>query len=193
MANPKNFYTLLFTQSSLYMNESLESQIATLVNTSFHEIPNFTTTPRFANPSDISRELGDEGLIAIAFDPVPGADRDRPVACISAKKDALPSILIGSGADEDEAVDGKGPHFKIYGVATLASPNGYRKKGLIPLCLRALRDALPQDSVVWLETAEAANGPYWRKNGFEIVRKEMRPAGFWGAEKEFEWVALRAR
>lgn len=185
MSDPNNFYTLIFTKSSLYMNEKLESQIANLVNTAFSEISNFKSTPRFPKDSDVSKELGDDGIIAIAFGLVPGADRDLPVACISAKKYEPPTI-------EGEEIDIEIPNYRLYAVSTLSTPL-YRKKGLIPLCLTALRAALPPNSVTWLETAEAANGPYWRKNGFKTVKSETKPAGFWGAEKEFEWVVLKAR
>lgn len=186
--DPSRFYTLIFTQSSLYMNEKLESSIANLVNDAFQEIPNFKNAPRFEKDSDVSKELGNDGIIAIAFDPVPGADRDLPVACISANKYEPPTII-----DQGEEIDNTElPTYRLYAVATLSHSN-YRKLGLIPLCLTALRTVLPPESKLYLETAETANGPYWRKNGFEVVKSEMKPKGFWGAEEEFEWVVLRGR
>lgn len=185
MSDPNNFYTLIFTKSSLYMNEKLESSVANLVNTAFSEISNFKNTPRFPKDSDVSKELGDDGIVAIAFDPIPGADRDLPVACISAKKYEPPTI-------EGKEIDTEAVHYRLYAVSTLSSST-YRKRGLTPLCLTALRTALPPNSAIWLETAEAANGPYWRKNGFETVKSDTKPAGFWGAEREFEWVVLKAR
>ncbi|TID24980.1 hypothetical protein E2P81_ATG04085 [Venturia nashicola] len=186
MSDPCDFYTLVFSKSSLYMNEKLETSVAKLVNDAFREIPNFENAPRFEKDSDVSKELGEDGIISIAFDPVPDAGRDLPVACLSAIKYNPPSI-------EGEEGDPSTPHYRLSAVATLSSPNNnkYRKKGLTPLCLTALLAALPQNSKIWLETAEAANGPYWRKNGFETVKSEMRPGGFWGAEREFEWVVMK--
>lgn len=103
MSDQNNFYTLIFTKSSLYMNEKLESAIAKLVNEAFSEIPNFGTALRYEKDSDVSKELGDDGLIAIAFDPVPGADRDIPIACISAKK-YEPPIIEGETVDVSKRV-----------------------------------------------------------------------------------------
>ncbi|KAE9978333.1 hypothetical protein BLS_007405 [Venturia inaequalis] len=185
MSAPKPIYTLLFTKSSLYMNESLEISIANLVNNAFQEIANFENAPRFEKASGVSKELGDEGVIAIAFEPVPGAGRDVPVACISAGKYEAPGI---EGEDGESGSQSQPPNYRL--TATATHPT-HRKKGLIPLCLTALLTALPPTSKIWLETAESANGAYWRKNGFETVRSERKPAGFWGAEREFEWVVLR--
>jgi hypothetical protein len=80
--------------------------------------------------------------------------------------------------------------YRLYGVATLSSPQ-YRKKGLIPLCLSALKAALPPNSQLWIETAEESNGPYWRSRGFKMVKSEKKPAGFWGATGNFEWICLK--
>jgi hypothetical protein len=92
MSDPSKFYTLIFTGSSLYMNEKLESSVAKLVNDAFSEVENFNNALRFQRDADVSKELGDTGIIAIAFDPAPGADRDTPVACISAKEYEPPKI-----------------------------------------------------------------------------------------------------
>jgi hypothetical protein len=92
MSGPTKFYTLIFTGSSLYMNEKLESSVAKLVNDAFSEVENFNNALRFEKDADVSKELGDTGIIAIAFDPVPGADQDTPVACISAKEYEPPKI-----------------------------------------------------------------------------------------------------
>lgn len=74
------------------MNEKLESSVAKLVNDAFSEVENFNNALRFEKDADVSKELGDTGIIVIAFDPVPGADRDTPVACISAKEYEPPKI-----------------------------------------------------------------------------------------------------
>lgn len=184
MADPSSFYTLIFTRPSLYMNETLESSIANLVNAAFLEVPNFDNALRFQTASEVSKELGDDGIIAIAFDPVSGADRDKAVACISAKKYDPPEI-DGSVDRGEEMLN-----YRLYAVATLKDPQ-YRKKGLIPLCLSALKAALPPTSQLWIETAEEANGPYWQSRGFELAKSEKKPKGFWGAEREFNWVVLR--
>jgi len=82
------------------------------------------------------------------------------------------------------------PTYRLYAVATLSLPQ-YRKKGLIPLCLSALKATLPPNSQLWIETAEESNGPYWRSRGFKMVKSEKKPAGFWGATGEFEWICLK--
>jgi hypothetical protein len=101
MSDPTKFYTLIFTKSSLYMNPRLESSIAKLVNDSFSEVANFNNGVRFEKDEDVSKELGDEGLIAIAFDSDSEkgeGGRDLPVACVSAKTYIPP---VGSEAEGD--------------------------------------------------------------------------------------------
>jgi len=99
MADSPKFYTLIFTKFSLYMNKRFEAPIAKLVNDAFSEIKNIENAPRFEEDSDVSKELGEDGIIATAFDAVEGDERDIAFACISAKKYEPPEI------DEDEEND----------------------------------------------------------------------------------------
>jgi hypothetical protein len=108
MSDPTKFYTLIFTKSSLYMNPHLESSVAKLVNDSFSEVANFNNGVRFEKDEDVSKELGDEGLIAIAFDSDSGkgeGGRDLPVACVSSKAYVPPVGSEGEGEGDDGESD----------------------------------------------------------------------------------------
>jgi hypothetical protein len=133
MATPSQFYTLIFTASSLYMNPSLESSLATLVNKAFSEVENFDQALRFEKDEDVSKELGSTGIISIAFDPVPGADRDIPIACIAAKEYEPPKI-------EGEEVDVSRTifyHFFSTGLSVRIWLRGVSKSVLHANCIEA--------------------------------------------------------
>jgi len=201
MTTQPQFYTLLFTTSSLAMNPSLLSSLKDLCNTAMYEHENFDAAPRFAQDNEVLSELGDNGLCAVAFCPVEGATRDLPVACIMAKEYDPPKIEGDENVSDalleisqniphsNKNSDSTSQPYRLYGVSTLSS-SLYRGKGLIPLCLQALKSALPS-SPLWIETAEETNGPYWRRRGFKEVSRVKKAAGFWAAKREFEWVLLR--
>ncbi|KAF1848815.1 uncharacterized protein K460DRAFT_404082 [Cucurbitaria berberidis CBS 394.84] len=44
---------------------------------------------------------------------------------------------------------------------------------------------------LWILAAECLNGDYWRKRGYQEVRRSTQGAGVWGCQTSFEIVVLR--
>lgn len=90
--------------------------------------------------------------------------------------------------------------FEFFAVSSLNAP-GYRKKGFVKKCIRALEENLleglsteTQDIRVWLwvRVVEEINGEYWRRRGFCQCGVSIRaPKGKWHASKDFTLTKMK--
>lgn len=45
--------------------------------------------------------------------------------------------------------------------------------------------------VLWIQAAECLNGAYWRKRGYQEIRRSTQGEGVWGCQTSFELVVLK--
>lgn len=75
----------------------------------------------------------------------------------------------------------------------------YLHRGLAVKCMKALEKDLVEKAKVqqwtcvtlWLLVAECINGVYWRKRGYQEVRRSTEGDGTWGCKTSFEMVVYR--
>jgi GNAT superfamily N-acetyltransferase len=82
----------------------------------------------------------------------------------------------------------------------------YHRRGLAVQLLNVLEDHLVANERVhlqgagkqgegvltlWILAAECINGVYWRKRGYQEVRKKVEGPGVWSCKTSFEMVVLR--
>ena len=193
-----------YTRAYLQTDPPLTTRIISLVNDAFArsqksdpekwgQIPEI----RFPDNDSYFDMLGDEGIVAMIFD---DDTRDRKVVAVAA---ALPWKggwkKEGAGIEEGweikaVAVDGDARYLRQGLAMQLYS---FLEKSLITMSKKwgmsttgrpfNQNDQLP----FWILAAECINGVYWRKKGYELVRKDVHVAPTWGVSTCFELFVLR--
>ncbi|KAJ4326241.1 hypothetical protein N0V94_000188 [Neodidymelliopsis sp. IMI 364377] len=182
----------------------LVTQIVNLVNDAFarSKLPDpmkWGQKPRSRFPDNevYFEMLGQEGVVAAIFDNI---EEEKKLVAVAA---AVPWQggwkKEGAGVEEGweikaVAVDGDAKYLRR-GLATQlytfleqqlisrTKTSGRSTTG------RRLADA--DRLTLWILAAECINGPYWRKRGYYLVRKDICEAPTWGCETSFEMIVLR--
>jgi hypothetical protein len=203
-STPRLTAPICYTRAYLQKDPLLATQITSLVNDAFarsqkSDPEKWGETPeiRFQDNGSYFDMLGDEGIVAMIFDK---NTRDRKVVAVAA---ALPWKggwnKEGAGVEEGweikaVAVDGDARYLRQGLAVQLCS---FLEKELIISSKKSgvsttgrpfdHRDQL----TFWILAAECINGAYWRKKGYELVRKDVYEAPTWGVLTRFEMVVLR--
>jgi hypothetical protein len=195
---------IYYTRAYLQTDPTLTTKITCLVNDAFarskkSDPEKWGESPeiRFPDNDSYFNMLGDEGIVAMTFDE---NTKDRKVVAVAA---AIPWQggwkKEGAGVEEGweikaVAVDGDARYLR-QGLAVQLY--GFLEKALITISKKLgvsttgrpfnQNDELP----FWILAAECINGVYWRKKGYEFVRKDVCEAPTWGVLTSVEIVALR--
>ena len=193
-----------YTRAYLQTDPLLTTQITSLVNDAFarskkSDPEKWGENPdaRFPDNDSYFNMLGDEGIVAMIFDE---NTEDRKVVAVAA---AIPwqggRNKEGAGVEEGweikaVAVDGDARYLRQGLAVQLYS---FLEKSLVTISKKLgssttgrpfnQSDQLP----FWILAAECINGVYWRKRGYELVRKGVHEAPTWGVLTRFEIVVLR--
>jgi hypothetical protein len=142
---------------------------------------------RFKTAQALYDALGLQGLVAVVFT---GKDEAEPVACACTspwKGDLYPTELnvMDSGAPQEVGWEFKG----------VVTKSGWNKMGLVGRCIDVLTKEIArrqnEASIrLWIHTVEEVNGEYWRRRGFEEVRRHQMPAGHWYSRSGFQLVVM---
>ncbi|KAG9185798.1 hypothetical protein G6011_07129 [Alternaria panax] len=212
MTTPKLSTPTLFTPSELKANPTLSKFVTQLVNDAFHRSDEIdpvkwnNTTSRFSNEEALHTLLGHEGsAIALIFDEADiaknfekaiGNENRRVVACAAA-------VPWKGGWAKEGAGKESGWEMKI--VSVDGDPK-YHHRGLAVQLLKFLESCLVANErkvsqragklgegvlTLWILAAECINGEYWRKRGYQEVRKKVEGPGVWSCKTSFEMVVLR--
>ncbi|KAF2133889.1 hypothetical protein P153DRAFT_362931 [Dothidotthia symphoricarpi CBS 119687] len=209
----------LFTPSELQSNPSLAKQIVELVNKAFtrsHAIdPGEWILPstRFANIESLHEMLSPESVMAVIFESSDSGDKNEESEVIRNRKIVVCAAAVswkggwmkeGAGVEEGweiktVCVDGDVKYLR-QGLALqlLASLENH----LIEQMRRQPLDWTPAEKAIktkestgvltlWVMSVESMTGPYWRKRGYQEIRRKVYGKGVWGCLTSFEMVVLR--
>ena len=194
----------LYTPSDLEADPALVTQITDLINDAFARSKKPDPVKwgqvqrrRFSSNDLYFEMLGSEGVVVVIFDE---DSKDRKVVAVAA---ALP--WQGGWKKEKAGVE---EGWEIKAVAVDGDAR-YLRRGLAMqlyvfleqhLVLKSKqlgvsttgRRFVPKDRLtLWILAAECINGIYWRKRGYELVRKDIAEAPTWGVHTSFEMIVLR--
>lgn len=185
------------------------------INEAFsHEVNTLGLGPRLHSDVQLTEELGESGLTAVAFatdNTLSDQFLDDPNAHIigtaSVKNWAhndmwqLCTLENQTGIlqpDDTVKISGEGTLDADYELAIVGLRPGskYRKRGiadrLVDACqqevLRRISAAgknLGRPIRFMIRTEQELNGAYWLKKGFSLVGQRMCPTGTWGSNREF--------
>jgi hypothetical protein len=212
---------IIFTPPDFISNPTLTASVLTLVNTSFHRskapdpIKWDNTTLRFPSEDMFHMMLGTDGVMALIFD----LDQDiaplkddeafetmvkrEPSPYAGKKVIACAAAVPWKGGWAHESPGEAGWEMKIVCVD---GGEAYLHRGLAIKVMGALENLLIEkerlrrrenreygrlELELWILAAECINGVYWRKRGYEVVRKKTEGKGVWSCRTEFEMVVLR--
>ena len=195
---------IYYTRTYLETDPLLTTKIASLVNDAFarsqkSDPEKWGENPeiRFLDNDSYFDMLGDEGIVAMIFD---DNTKDRKVVAVAA------ALLWKGGWKKEGAGIEEGWEIKAVAVDGDAR---YLRQGLaVQLCSFLEKELIisskksgvsttgrPFDHrdqlTFWILAAECINGAYWRKKGYELVRKDVYEAPTWGVLTSFEMVVLR--
>lgn len=195
---------IYYTRAHLQTDLPLTTKITSLVNDAFarsqkSDPEKWGDNPeiRFPDNDSYFDMLGDEGIVAMIFDE---NIRDRKLVAVAA---AIPWKggwkKEGAGVEEGweikaVAVDGDARYLR-QGLAVQLY--GFLEKSLITISktfgISTTGRAFNQNDELpfWILAAECINGVYWRKKGYELVRKDLHEAPTWGVLTRFEMIVLR--
>ena len=193
----------LYTRSDLEADPALVTQITNLINDAFHRSKlqdpvKWGKAPQKRFPTiDVYFEmLGLEGIVVLLFEE---DAKERKVVAVAA---AVP----WTGGWQKEST-GTEEGWEIKAVAVDGNAR-YLHRGLaVQVCTfleRHLAHQISQSGVstiekktkrtdqlsFWIQAAECINGPYWRKKGYELVRKKTFESPTWGCQTSFEMVVM---
>jgi hypothetical protein len=203
-STPRLSAPVYYTRAYLQTDTFLTTKVTSLVNDAFaraqkSDPEKWGENPeiRFPDNDSYFDMLGDEGIAALIYD---DNTKDRKVVAVAA---ALPWkggwSKEGAGVEEGweikaVAVDGDARYLRQGLAVQLYS---FLEKSLITISKKAgvsttgrpfnQKDQLP----FWILAAECINGAYWRKKGYELVRKDVYEAPTWGVLTSFEMIVLR--
>lgn len=194
----------LYTASDLELNPSLVSEITDLINDAFTRSKKPDPVKwrqgerrRFPTDDLYFEMLGNEGVVAVIFD---NTDEKPKIVAVAA---AVP--WQGGWKNEGAGIE---EGWEIKAVAVDGSAR-YLRRGLAVQLYAFLERHLvlksqhlgvsttgrafnPTDRLtLWILAAECINGPYWRKRGYELVRKDIAETPTWGVLTNFEMIVLR--
>lgn len=209
----------LFTPSELQSNAALAEKIINLVNEAFtrSRIANperwVQQAPRFPNIESLHEMLSPDSVMALMFDDSVARDTKEENGTIQSRKVVACAAAVpwnggwekeGAGTEEGweikvVCVDGDARYLgKGLPVQLLASLEGY----LIEKTKKNLLDSTSMDTAIktkestgvlslWILAAECVAGPYWRKRGYQELRRKVYGEGVWACRTSFEMVVLR--
>jgi hypothetical protein len=212
MTTPKLSLPTLFTPSELKANPTLSTSVTQLVNDAFYRSKEAdpvkwnNTTLRFPNEEALHVMLGDEGsVLALIFDETVGAQENEKISSRASKKVVACAAAVpwkGGWAKEGAGTE-NGWEMKI--VCVDGNPM-YHHRGLAVQLLGFLESYLTAKErvrlqrlgghgqgvlMLWILAAECINGVYWRKRGYQEVRKKLEGPGVWSCKTSFEMTVLR--
>ena len=202
----------LFTPSELKSNPTLSKSITQLVNDAFYRSYERDTVKwdnsesRFSDEEGLHTLLSGAGsVIALIFDDAASANGNGSInGQANRKVVACASLIPWKGGWEKECASTEtGWEIKI--VCVDGDPK-YHRRGLAIQLLDFLQQYLIVRETIqleqkglkgqrvlslWILAAECLNGAYWRKRGYEQVRKKTWGPGTWSCKTSFEMVVLR--
>ena len=202
----------LFTPSDLKSNPTLSKSTTQLVNDAFYRSYERDTArwdhseSRFSDEEGLHTLLSEAGsVIALIFDDAASANENGSIKEEESRKVvACASLVPWKGGWEKEGSDTEtGWEVKI--VCVDGDPH-YHHRGLAVQLLNFLEQYLIVRETIqleqkglqgqrvlslWILAAECLNGAYWRKRGYEVVRKKTWGPGTWSCKTSFEMVVLR--
>jgi hypothetical protein len=144
--------------------------------------------------------LGSDGVVAVIFDSSSqDGEGDKVVAVAAAVPWGGGWKKEGAGVEEgweikavavngDKKYLGRGLALQLY--ASLEQKLVARSKRL---GVSSIGRRFEQNDrlTLWILAAECINGVYWRKRGYELVRKDVALPPTWGVQTSFEMIVLR--
>lgn len=194
----------LYTISELESDPRLVTQITDLINEAFSRSKKPDPVKwragerrRFPNNDLYFEMLGTEGIAAVIFDTT---EEKRKVVAVA-------GVIPWQGGWENEGA-GTEEGWEIKAVAVNADAK-YLRQGLAVQLYAFLEQHVLAKSkqlgvsttgrkfnstdilTFWILAAECINGPYWRKRGYQLVRKQIAKPPTWGVLTSFEMIVLR--
>ena len=212
MMTPNLSPPTIFTPSELRSNPRLSKSITQLVIDAFHRshepdpVKWDNTGSRFEDEEGLHLLLSGAGsVIALIFDDAASANENGSINGEETRKVvACASLVPWKGGWEKEGADTEtGWEIKI--VCVDGDPK-YHRRGLAVQLLNFLEQYLIVRGTIeleqkglqgqrvlslWILAAECLNGAYWRKRGYQEVRKRTWGPGTWSCKTSFEMVVLR--
>jgi hypothetical protein len=204
MTSPTLSSPTLYTPSDLKNDPELVTQITSLVNEAFYRSKMADPVKwrqargrRFPTNDLYLEMLGEEGVAVVIFDR--NADERKVVAVAAAVPWQGGWMKEGAGVEDG---------WEIKAVAVDGSTQ-YLRRGLAVQMYTYLEQYLISQTkscgfstngrpvadtdhlTFWILAAECINGVYWRKRGYEVVRRETFGPPTWGCQTNFEIVVLR--
>lgn len=194
----------LCTISDLESDPSLVSQITDLINDAFSRSKKADPVKwrqgerrRFPTNDLYFEMLGTDGIAAVIFDTT---EEKRKVVAVAA---AVPWQggwkKEGAGVEEGweikaVAVDGDARYLR-QGLAvrlyTFLEQYLTLKSKQLGVSTTGRKFDCTDRLTLWILAAECINGPYWRKRGYQLVRKDIAETPTWGVLTSFEMIVLR--
>lgn len=139
---------------------------------------------RLADIPSFHAQLGEQGLIAVIYDP---DNNSIPIACAA----ACPWDGGFDGGHSPDELDG-GWEIKI-----VTTKEGWMGKGLAGKCVDVLCGEVVRSKQVgdwrpkfWIQTVECVNGAFWRSKGWVNVRGMDHPAGWFGSKVGYRLMVM---
>jgi GNAT superfamily N-acetyltransferase len=206
----------LYTPSDLKANKTLSTSITKLVNDAFYRskesapVKWSNATFRFPTEEALHVMLGDEGsVMAVIFDKSVtygngnGVEANGDIAA-SKKVVACAAAVPWKGGWMKEGA-GTESGWELKTVCVDGDPK-YHHRGLAVKVIDFLEDWLVANTkaqlrreekegkgklALWILAAECINGVYWRKKGYEEVRRKTEGVGVWSCKTSFEMIVLK--
>lgn len=204
MASPILSAPTLYTPSDLRADPALVTEITDLINDAFYRSKlqdpvkwRQARGRRFPTHDLYFEMLGQDGVVVAIFDK---DDRKRKVVAVAA------AVPWAGGWKQEGA--GSEDGWEIKAVAVDGSEQ-YLRRGLAVQMYTFLEQYLVAETkksgrsttgrrmtekdclTFWILAAECINGAYWRKRGYELVRKDIYGPPTWGCQTEFEMIVLK--
>ena len=186
----------IYTVGELANNPKLLHDVVSVINTAFaQKDADFSPSLRFPEDQDLIQQFGMSCLCSVI------RSGGRVIATASVQRWREPEGSLADNILKERRHDyhlvEAGRSYEVNAVATVLDERS-RKKGLATQCIQSIVDAIlleneGKDILLWIHTAEAQNGAYWRRRGFEEVLIETKPMGFWGAYEPFQFTTLVKR
>jgi hypothetical protein len=204
----------LYIPSDLKANKTLSTSVTKLINNAFYRskesdpVKWSNDTFRFPTEDALHVMLGDEGsVMAVIFD----NSQKAPVTNGNGNGNESNGDVVACAA----AVPWKGGWMKegantesgweLKTVCVDGDPK-YHHRGLAVKVMRFLEEYLVANTrrqlqrvgkegkgtlTLWILAAECINGIYWRKKGYQEVRRKNEGMGVWSCMTSFEMVVLK--
>lgn len=196
----------LYTPSDLQSKPALVTEITDLINDAFARSKKGDPVKwrqgerRFPTNDLYFDMLGNDGIAAVIFD---SSSQDREGDKVVAVAAAVPWgggwKKEGAGVEEgweikavavngDKKYLGRGLALQLYAFLEQQLVAKSKQLGVSSVGRRfEQKDRL----TLWILAAECINGVYWRKRGYELVRKDVALPPTWNVQTSFEMIVLR--